>query len=192
MRPSSSTPRSARSELESLLSRHRIADYQLLEEDSDVTLRFALDERHVQLIVPLPDRWSDEFLLTPSGRPRALGAQERAYEREVRRRWLALRTVLKGKLVAAECGVSALEDAYVAAIEPTTEVAAARRRSIRLPRAVVTIVGLAILVPASSMAALALPSNAVSRLVGHIASTQPDMLGTSAALQRVALGMPPV
>src|SRR5581483_4593699 len=92
----------------------------LLEEEANVTLRLTVDGRQLQLMVPLPDRWSDEFTRTPTGKVRLLSAQERAYDQEVRRRWRALRVLATGKVMAAKYGVSDLADDYPVAVEVAT------------------------------------------------------------------------
>lgn len=182
---------SPRGQLERLLVRHGIDGYSVLEEEAGLTLRLMVGGRQLQLMVPLPDRWSDEFTLTPTGRVRLLSAQERAYEREVAKRWAALRVLATGKLMAAKYGISDLEDDYPVALE----VAAAmpnepgnRRPYLRLSKALAPLIGIATLIPASSIAAIALPPGTAERLVAPLTNAQPDVLGANATSQRVALG----
>lgn len=189
-------PVSPRRQLERLLLRHGVDGYCLLEEETSVTLRLTVGERQLQLMVPLPDRWSDEFTRTSTGRVRLMSAQERAYEREVRRRWSALRTLATGKLMAAKYGISDLEDDYPVAVEVTArdldEPALdrpAKRRYVRLSRAVLPLIGFAAVIPASSIAAVSLSPATVQRLVTPLSTPRPDVLASSAAPQRVALGI---
>ncbi len=187
-------PVSPRGQLERLLLRHGIDGYRVLEEDASLTLRLVVGGRQLQLMVPLPDRWSDEFTRTPTGRVRLISAQERAYEREVRRRWTALRVLATGKLMAARYGISDLEDDYPVSVEVTaggTDELGNRgsngRPTLRLSRVLAPLIGIAAVIPASSIAAVTLPPGTVGRLVAPLANARPDVLGVNAAPQRVAL-----
>ena len=194
-RPSSTErrrdPVSPRGQLERLLLRHGIDGYSVLEDEAGLTLRLMVGGRQLQLMVPLPDRWSDEFTRTPGGRVRLLSAQERAYEREVARRWAALRVLATGKLMAAKYGISDLEDDYPVAIEVAaamTSEPANRGPYLRLSKVLAPLIGIATLIPASSIAAITLPAGTVERLVAPLTNARPDVLGANATSQRVALG----
>jgi hypothetical protein len=190
---------SPRGQLERLLVRHGVDSFCVLEEEASVTLRLTVGDRQVQLMVPLPDRWSEEFTRTPTGKVRLLSAQERVYEREVRRRWTALRVLATGKLMADAYGISDLADDYPVAVEVSGreghEPDARRangKRYVRLSKALLPLVGLAAVIPASSIAAVSLSPGTVERLVTPLASARPDVLAGNATTQRVALGIQPV
>jgi hypothetical protein len=129
MRPSAPNPRSARParfarttsvaadrsrrELEQLLDRYGAVDFLLVEDDANASIRFAIHGRYVQLLVPLPDRFGEQFVRTPFGKPRPLET-----------------LVTKGKLEALESGISAYDDPLVGteAKRPSTAVVAGTRR----------------------------------------------------------------
>src|SRR5712691_1164230 len=94
----------SRYELEHVLGRYGGSDFAFVEDNAHASIQFAIHGRYVQLALPLPDPHAPRFTHTPSGRPRTVCAQERAYEQALRERWRALVLSVKGKLQSVESG----------------------------------------------------------------------------------------
>jgi hypothetical protein len=174
----------SRAELASLLSRYGADDFAILEHDANATIRFALHGKYVQYVLPLPDLDSPEFSHTPTGRPRALTAQERAYEQAVRQQWRRAVLVVKGKLEAVESGLSTFEREFFGAIQDEERrdrppALLLRRRLRWAPETMLLILCLGVLVPAGGAVALGVPAVAVERLAAPVLGSEPDPLGAS-------------
>lgn len=82
-------------------------------ESSMAMVGFKMNGRQVRFQLPLPDRESEEFTLTPAGRRRRSPTQqEAAYEQAVRQRWRALALVVKAKLEAVERDIVTFEEEF--------------------------------------------------------------------------------
>ena len=111
-----STDRS-RTEIEKTLARYGADQFMYGWENSRAMIGFRASGKMVRLTLPLPDRNSDEFLLTPSRKWRRTAAEiERAYEQAVRQRWRALALVVKAKLEAVETGITTFEAEFLSCI----------------------------------------------------------------------------
>jgi hypothetical protein len=75
-----------------------------------------MNGRRIHFKLPMPDKSGSEFTQTPTGKPRAAGAIEQAYEQAVRQRWRALALVIKAKLEAVEAGITVFEEEFLAHI----------------------------------------------------------------------------
>lgn len=87
--------------------------------DGLAMIRFRMANRQVCFLLPLPDRNSDDFIAySRSGRrvERTQVAAAKQWEQACRQRWRALLLVIKAKLEAVECGISQLEDEFLANI----------------------------------------------------------------------------
>lgn len=110
-----STDRS-RSEIERTLQRYG-ADQFIYGWDVDSAIvGFRMNERQVKFHVPLPDKNSEEFTLSETGRERAESTIHKAWEQACRQRWRALALVIKAKLEAVDAGISVFEDEFMANI----------------------------------------------------------------------------
>jgi hypothetical protein len=187
--------------LERLVERHGATDFVLLEDSISPSVSFALRGHYVQFVLPLPDRLSRQFTHTATGRPRALTAQERAYEQAVRRGWRMLLLVVQGKLAAVESGISTFErefpQASIEVLGAGAGVRASAGRETRRVRRLLSVrsqsfalaVAAGLLLPVTALGALALPTGAVRGIAAPFAATQPDIFAeatTRAAPRSVA------
>ncbi|MGB2953837.1 MAG: hypothetical protein WBB74_10690 [Gaiellaceae bacterium] len=177
--------RQSRMELERILRRHGASELAFREDETSAVVRFSLTGLYVEFVLPLPDRHSAEFRRTSTGLLRTPEAQERAYEQAVRQQWRALILVARGKLQAVDCGISTI-DAEFSSRAPGVEVeevssngASLRRFVVGRSRAVAMVLGAAALVPASSLAALSVPSGTVERLVSPLSGAQPAVFAAA-------------
>jgi hypothetical protein len=83
---------------------------------TSAVIAFEMLNRRVKFELPLPDRDSQEFKRTPTGRVRAPKQQEEVYEQAVRQRWRALALVIKAKLEAVESGITLFEEEFLSHI----------------------------------------------------------------------------
>jgi hypothetical protein len=105
----------SKAEIERLLARYGAAQFVAGWGDGAAHLGFRIANRTIRFTLPLPDRAADEFTMTPAGRRRRnVADQERAWEQACRSRWRALLLVIKAKLEAAACGISTIEDEFLA------------------------------------------------------------------------------
>lgn len=105
----------SKADIEKLLGRYGATKFASGWEESEAHLGFCIAGRTIRFVLPLPDKTHDEFQMTPAGRRRRhpLDA-EKAWEQACRSRWRALLLVIKAKLEAAECGISTIEDEFMA------------------------------------------------------------------------------
>ena len=103
----------SKTEIEKTLARYGADQFMYGWEASRAIIGFRVQGKMVRLSLSLPDRSSDESLLTPSRRWRRSPAEaEMAYEQAVRQRWRALALVVKAKLEAIEAGIATFEEEF--------------------------------------------------------------------------------
>jgi hypothetical protein len=91
---------------------HALVDFHLSTKSGDLLIRF---------ILPIPSATERRFThyfdkRTRCERQRTKASQMKEHEQEVRQRWRALQMTLKAKLEAAECGISTIEQEFLAFI----------------------------------------------------------------------------
>lgn len=106
----------SRTEIEKTLARWGADSFAYMTNRTQAQVAFEYEGRRIRFTLPLPDRASREFTLTPTGKERARTAAEAAYEQAVRQRWRALALVVKAKLEAVESGISTFEQEFYANI----------------------------------------------------------------------------
>lgn len=107
----------SRAEVEKTLIRYGATGFLYGWEGAQAMVGFRMHGRQIRFLLPLPDRNSDEFRLTPSRQwERSEKQQSEAYEQAVRQRWRALALVVKAKLEAVEAGISEFESEFLANI----------------------------------------------------------------------------
>jgi hypothetical protein len=109
----------SRAEIERTLKRYGATAFAYAwegDEGERVTIMFKIAARQVRFRLPMPDRKSREFTVTPTGKARADTAAEAAYEQAGRQRWRALALVIKAKLEAVEAGISTVEQEFLSAV----------------------------------------------------------------------------
>ena len=107
----------SKAEIEHVLTRYGADAFMYGWEGTSALIGFRYSGKMVRFILPLPDRGSDEFHLTPSGqRRRTADAAEKAYQQAVRQRWRALALIVKAKLEATETGITTFEEEFLSYI----------------------------------------------------------------------------
>lgn len=106
----------SRAEIEGLLVRYGASQFHTGWMDGRAMVAFKLKELFIRFVLPIPDR--SEKWKTIRGRTKKLSElqADRAWEQESRQRWRALVLVVKAKLEAVECGISTLENEFMAFI----------------------------------------------------------------------------
>lgn len=102
----------SRMEIERTLTRYGADEFGYMTKQGMAAVAFAMHGRQIRFVVPLPDRSSSEFMLTPTGKRASASAVESKYEQAIRQRWRALALVVKAKLEAVEAGISEFEQEF--------------------------------------------------------------------------------
>jgi len=106
----------SKAEIEKILTRYG-ADQFISAWQSDpprAFIGFSIEGRQVKISLPIPDRNSEEFTLTETGRERSEASAYTAWEQAQRQRWRALALIVKAKLEAVDCGISTIEREFLA------------------------------------------------------------------------------
>jgi hypothetical protein len=107
----------SRDEIERTLVRYGASEFAYGWSSGRAVISFVKEDRQVRFELPLPDRQSNEFLLTPSKKwARSDAEAEKAYEQAVKQRWRALALVVKAKLEAITAGISTFEEEFLSHI----------------------------------------------------------------------------
>lgn len=105
----------SRAEIERTLERYEADEFAYWTNGSAALIGFRISGRHVKIMLPLPDKHSPQFLLTPGRRlQRTPEDALREWEKACRQRWRALALVVKAKLEAVESGISTVEREFLA------------------------------------------------------------------------------
>lgn len=106
---------SSQLELERTLERYGATSFMRGWDQQKVAILFEIAGRRVRLVVPLPDK--ADFARTEKTRKyRSESSQHQVWEQACRQRWRALNLVVKAKLEAVECGISTIENEFMANI----------------------------------------------------------------------------
>jgi hypothetical protein len=103
----------SRDEIERTLTRYGAVQFIYGWDGTQAIIGFAIHERQVKFVLPMPDKDSREFTHTPArGNRRSDTEIQRAYEQAVKQRWRALALVIKAKLEAVAAGIVTFEDEF--------------------------------------------------------------------------------
>lgn len=103
----------SRNEIEKTLIRYGASAFSYGWDQSRAVIQFIADERQIRFTLPMPDRESREFTLTPTGKKRVASAIEAEYEKAVRQRWRALALMVKAKLEGVAAGIVTFEEEFL-------------------------------------------------------------------------------
>lgn len=106
---------SSRAEIEKTLARYGAQGFAYGWTPQESHVAFVMNDRRIQLKLPLPDRNSRQFTHHSRG-TRTYEAAQREYEQAVRQSWRALLLVIKAKLEAVAAGIATFEDEFLAYI----------------------------------------------------------------------------
>jgi len=104
----------SRAEIERTLVRYGASSFAYGWQEGSALIGFTAHGRQIRFILPMPDRSSRDFTLTPTGRARSERGQIEAYEQAVRQRWRALALVVKAKLEAVASGIVTFDEEFYA------------------------------------------------------------------------------
>lgn len=99
----------SRAEIEKTLTRYGAESFFSGWDAGQAAIGFAMKGRQYRVVLPMPNRSSEDFTLTPTGKDRSASAAEAAYEQAVRQRWRALALMVKAKLEAVAAGIVTFE-----------------------------------------------------------------------------------
>src|SRR4051794_9343207 len=107
----------SRGEIERTLQRYGADSFAYGWEVGRAVVQFSHQGRHIRFVLPLPDKDSPEFTLTPSKKySRSEADAFKAWEQACRQRWRALALAIKAKLEAVEAGITSFDDEFQAFI----------------------------------------------------------------------------
>lgn len=106
----------SRAEIETMLQRAGAKSFAIGWDARGASIVFALHDRKVKLVLPLPLPDEKQFVLDRRGKRRAKDAAGREWDFACRARWRALVLIVKAKLEAVSCGVSDFEREFLAHI----------------------------------------------------------------------------
>jgi hypothetical protein len=110
------SPEKSQQEIGACLRRYGATSFATAWEPGRAMVAFGAHDRHVRMVLEIPDVDDDEFATTPTGRARDRAGVGAAHEAEIRRRWRALTLAIKAKLEAVETGITLFEDEFLAHI----------------------------------------------------------------------------
>lgn len=103
----------SRNEIERTLVRYGAAAFSYGWDGDKAAIQFVAEGRQIRFVLPMPDRSSKEFTLTPTGRKRTMTAANEEYEKGVRQRWRALALMVKAKLEGVTAGIVTFEEEFL-------------------------------------------------------------------------------
>lgn len=105
----------SQAEIKRVLQRYGAGQYAPAEdwENGLAIICFSYQRRAVKIVLELPKRDDQEFVLTGTGKTRKPAAAIKAWEQACRQRWRALALVVKAKLEAVEAGIATFEQEFM-------------------------------------------------------------------------------
>lgn len=104
-----------KAEIERLLAARGAQQFASGWNGTTAVLAFALGRRSIRFLLPMPDPTAREFTRTGArNKIRSADDARRHWEQACRSRWRALFLVIKAKLEAVDCGISTIEDEFLA------------------------------------------------------------------------------
>lgn len=110
----------SRSEIEAVLIKYGAAEFQSGWKSDAALIGFRMKDLFVRFILPIPARTEKRFTHTTDRygytKKRTEQQAEKEYDQDIRQRWRALLLTIKAKLEAVECGISTVEQEFLAFI----------------------------------------------------------------------------
>lgn len=107
-------PSRSRLDIERTLKRYGATQIAYGWEKERAVVQFAMRNRRIKFILPLPSERDDAIRLTATGRKRMQNRLNTVYERAVRQSWRALLLSITAKLESVESGIEEFEEAFMA------------------------------------------------------------------------------
>ncbi len=107
----------SRAEIEKTLARYGASEFAYASNSGRAMIGFALAERKIRFLLPMPDPNQKEFTHSHGGRhERHPEAAYRHWEQATRQRWRALSLAVKAKLEAVQSGIATIDDEFMSYI----------------------------------------------------------------------------
>jgi hypothetical protein len=107
-------------EIEQTLMRYGASEFHSGWKQDSSMIGFRINNLFIRFVLPIPSRKEKHFTHKKDRydfwQPRTEQQAEKAWEQEVRQRWRALLLVIKAKLEAVECGISTIQNEFLAHI----------------------------------------------------------------------------
>jgi hypothetical protein len=103
----------SKAEIEQLVLRYGAEGFSSSWRGEMARIEFMLFERWVRITLMFPDRNSEEYTLTETGRDRKPEAAYKAWEQGCRSMWRKLLLIIKAKLEAIEAGISTMDREFM-------------------------------------------------------------------------------
>lgn len=116
------SPEQSRGEIERTLQRYGASHFGYGWGPHQAVVEFAMEDRRVRFILPMPDRVEFRTETTrvnqhhAKDRDRTPEQIEKLWDQATRQRWRAMALVVKAKLEAVEAGITSFEDEFLAHI----------------------------------------------------------------------------
>lgn len=107
-------PMRSRVAIEHTLKRYGATQIAYGWEKERAVVQFAMRQRRIKFILPLPSERDDAIRLTATGRKRMQNRLNTVYEQAVRQSWRALLLTITAKLESVESGIEEFEEAFMA------------------------------------------------------------------------------
>lgn len=104
----------SKAEIERTLAKYGASAFAYASDTEKAMIRFAMKNRQVMFLLPLPP--FADFLLDKRRWIRPQAKQQEAWEQACRSKWRALALAIKAKLEAVESGITAFEDEFLSHI----------------------------------------------------------------------------
>lgn len=105
----------SRYEIERILQRYGATGFMYGWTGNSAAIMFQMRGKTVKFVLPLPDKNSKEFTMTPRGRRKRSDQDAlRQWNQSCRQAWRALALVVKAKLEAVESGITIFEKEFLA------------------------------------------------------------------------------
>lgn len=111
------TSEKSRAEIERTVARYGADSFAYMSDRDRAAVGFALNDRRVRFVLPLPDPYSKAFTHTPErGIERSEDQRASEYDKAVRQKWRALALCIKAKLEAVESDITTFDEEFLAHI----------------------------------------------------------------------------
>ena len=106
------SPEKSQAEIQRTLRKYGADKFGTMEEKTKAHVMFEYSGLSIQISIVLPEK--SEFERSDTGKKRSKSVIESSHDQAIRQRWRALLLAIKAKLEAIECGISTVEEGFLA------------------------------------------------------------------------------
>lgn len=103
----------SRAEIEKILTRYGATKFAYFTEEQKACIAFEMTGKRIRFMLPLPNKFADEFKKDRWGYLRADNQRLKLWEQACRQRWRALTLAIKAKLEWVETGIVSVEEEFL-------------------------------------------------------------------------------